>query len=131
MMPPHPAFVPIPSSCAFVNLSGAFFIRSEGVIGPTIGTWVGDDQADSDGQVDQRFLLTFADFALTEITNGITLKISADSVGTARIGEWIEATVLVRNSSGSLVFADAVIATAAGTELMRVHGTFRSIERRS
>jgi hypothetical protein len=119
------------SSSRFVNLSGTFFIRSEESVGPTFGTWIGEEQADAERVVDRGFLLTFADFAMTEVTNGITVNISADCMGSARVGDWIEATVAVRSESSALIFADAVIALATGHELMRVHGLFRPFKRRA
>lgn len=127
---PRAGFVPMASSSPFVILAGTFFIRSEGSTGPTFGTWIGEEQADSAGAVDRGFLLTFADFALTEATNGITVSVSADCTGTARVGDWIEATVAVRSESSLLIFADAVIASTTGHELMRVHGLFRPFKKR-
>jgi hypothetical protein len=142
--PPQPAepragFVPLSSSCPYVTRSGTFFIRPEvrpeegagTTAGTTIGTLIGGDQADAEGVVDRGFLLAFADFALTEVTTGITLKMSADYMGTARVGDWLEATVCVRSKSSALIFADVVIASSTGDELMRAHGTFRPYKERA
>jgi hypothetical protein len=133
--PPQPAepragFVPLSSSCPYVTRSGTFFIRPQEGAGTRIGTWLGENQADSEGVVDRGFLLAFADFALTEVTEAITLKLSADYMGSARTGDWIEATVFVRSRSSSLIFAEVVIAAESGDELMRVHGTFRPYKKR-
>lgn len=128
---PRAGFVPVSSGSPFVIVSGTFFIRSEGSAGPTFGTWIGEEQADSEGIVDRGFLLTFADFALTEATNGITVNVSADCMATARVGDWIEATVAVRGESSTLIFADAVIALATGPPLMRVRGMFRPFKKRA
>jgi hypothetical protein len=143
-LPPQPAqpragFVPLSSSCPYVTRSGTYFIRPQGradegagtTVGTTIGTWIGGDQADSEGVVDRGFLLAFADFALTEVTTAITLKLSADYMGTARVGDWLEATVFVRSKSSALIFADVVIASTSGDELMRAHGTFRPYKERA
>jgi hypothetical protein len=119
---PPPGFVPLSSSCAFVNAAGKFYIRSE-ADKQIVGTWIGSDQADSNGNVDRGFLLTFADFALTEVTNAITIRLCADYVGNAKVGDWIEANIVIRHAPGALIFADAVVA-ADNSELVRIHGTF-------
>jgi acyl-coenzyme A thioesterase PaaI-like protein len=127
---PRAGFVPVASSCPYVTRSGTFFIRPDAGAGTTLGTQLGENQADSAGVVDRGFLLAFADFALTEVTEAITLKLSADYMGSARAGDWIEATVFVRSRSSELVFADVVIASEGGDELIRAHGTFRPYKKR-
>lgn len=128
---PPRGFAPLLSSCEFVNRAGAFFMNAHAAAGLSLGTWIGAEQADAEGNADRGFLLTFGDFALTEATQGITLRLSADSLGTARIGEWIEARVTqFANHAGALVFAEAVI--EAGTRpLMRLHGAFLPFVKRS
>lgn len=128
---PPAGFLPLTSSCAFVTLAGTFFIRSREGAPTAVGAWIGREQANSEGLADRGFLLTFADFALTEVTDAITVRISAEFAATARIGDWIQATVAVRGTEGSLLFADAVVAGAGGAELMRVHGTFLPVKKRS
>ena len=130
-LPPPEGFLPLVSSCAFVTLAGNFFIRSGEGAPTAVGTWIGQEQVNSEGLVDRGFLLTFADFALTEVTDAITVRISAEFIATAQIGNWIQATVVVRSIPGNLLFADAVVAVATGAELMRVHGTFLPVKSRS
>jgi hypothetical protein len=85
---------------------------------------VGTDQADAAGNADRGFLLTFGDFALTEVTQGITLRLSADCMGTARLGDWIEARVIrCVSDSSALIFAEAVIESGS-KQVMRLHGAF-------
>jgi hypothetical protein len=128
---PPSGFAPLASSCEFVNRAGAFFSSAQGTAGLTIGTWIGADQADAFGNADRGFLLTFGDFALTEATQGITLRLSADSLGAAQVGDWIEARVTpFAGDAGELIFAGAVI--QAGTRpLMRLHGAFFPFKKRS
>jgi acyl-coenzyme A thioesterase PaaI-like protein len=121
---PPPGFAPLPSRSPFVNRAGEFFVREEDDGSRTVGAWIGDEQANSEGFVHGGFLLTFADFAMTIVTTGITLNLSADFLRPARIGDWIEARVIVRKASDTLIFADA-IATCGGRALMRISGLFR------
>jgi len=123
-------FTPLPSKSPFVNRAGAFFIRTEPDGTRSVGTWVGEDQANSEGYAHGGFLLAFADFALTIVTTGITLNMTADFLRPARVGDWIEARINVRKRSESLVFADAIISTG-DAELMRIGGLFRPFERRA
>lgn len=128
---PPSGFAPLSSSCEFVNRAGAFFMNAQGTAGAAFGTWVGAEQADAAGNADRGFLLTFGDFVLTEATQGITLRLSADCLGAARIGDWIEARVSqFASDAGALIFAGAVI--RAGTRpLMRLHGAFLPFVKRS
>ena len=124
METPPPGFKPLESESPFIQRSGRFFMRTEGT--PTLGTFIDAVQADADGFADRAFLLTFADFALTDVTQGITLKVSADVLGRARLGDWVEAAVLIRSSADRLIFADAIL-TAGGAPVLRVHGMFRPV----
>jgi hypothetical protein len=118
-----PGFEPLSSSCEFVTRAGTFFICSDGE-SARLGAWVGTDQADAAGNADRGFLLTFGDFALTEVTQGITLRLSVDCLGAARLGDWIEARVIkCGTDSSTLIFAEAVI-ESGGKQVMRLHGAF-------
>lgn len=121
---PPPGFYPLSSSCEFVNRAGSFFQHTQSTGGLTFGTRVGPDQADADGNADRGFLLTFGDFALTEATQGITLRLSADCLGTAQVGAWVEARIVqFPADTGALIFAEAVIESGS-RPLMRLHGAF-------
>jgi hypothetical protein len=128
---PPPGFEPLSSSCEFVTRAGTFFMSGAGTAKPTLGTFIGADQADAAGNADRGFLLTFGDFALTELTQGITLRLAADSLGTARIGDWVEAHVTqFANAAAAPVFAEALI-KAGAQPLMRLHGAFLPFVNRS
>jgi acyl-coenzyme A thioesterase PaaI-like protein len=130
MRAPPAGFVPLPTGSPFVNRAGEFFIRKEEDGSQTVGTWIGPDQANSEGFVHGGFLLTFADFAMTSVTTGITLNLSADFLRPARIGDWIEARIVVRKASDTLIFADA-ITTAEERALLRVSGLFLPFRKRT
>ena len=127
---PPPGFAPLATRSPFVSRAGEFFIRQEEDGSQSVGTWVGQDQANSEGFVHGGFLLTFADFAMTTVTTGITLTLSADFLRPARIGDWIQATIVVRKASDTLVFADA-ITTCDDRALMRISGLFRPFKKRT
>jgi acyl-coenzyme A thioesterase PaaI-like protein len=128
--PPPQGFAELESRSPFVNRAGQFFIREAADGSRKVGTWVGEDQANSEGFAHGGFLLTFADFALTIITVGITLNMTADFLRPARVSDWIEMDVQIRKSSSSLIFADGIV-TGNGQALMRVGGLFKPFEKRS
>jgi len=127
---PPPGFALLPSTSPFVSAAGRFFTaETDGCC--RIGTWIGSQQADSQRVADPGFLAAFADFALTDVTTGITLRMSMDYLGPRpSVGEWLEAVVKVRAVSPGLVFADTIVVTGAGREVMRVNGMFRPFRRR-
>ncbi len=128
-LPPE-GFRPFPSRSPYVNRAGAFYIR-DGADGTRIvGAWVGPDQANTEGFAHGGFLLTFADFALSVLTMGITLSVTADFLRPARVGDWIEAGINIRKSSDTLTFADAVV-TSNGQDVLRVSGLFRPYEKKA
>jgi acyl-coenzyme A thioesterase PaaI-like protein len=127
---PPAGFAPLATVSPFVNRAGEFFIRPEEDGSQTVGTWIGPDQANSEGFVHGGFLLTFADFAMTTVTAGITLNLSADFLRPARIGDWIEARIIVRKASDTLIFADA-IATGGDRAVLRVSGLFLPFRKRA
>lgn len=94
-----------------------------------MGAWLDATHADADGTIDRRFLAMFADFALTDVTNAITLQIAIECLGAARAGDWIEAAVVIQGEAGPLIFADAVVADGRGRTLMRVRGTLTPFKR--
>ena len=126
---PPPGYRPLRSKSPFVNRAGSFHIRDNADGSRSMGTWIGEDQANSEGYAHGGFLLTFADFAMTIVSNAITLNITADFLRPARTGDWIEAVINIRKRSETLIFADAIITTGEH-ELMRVGGLFRPFEKR-
>jgi acyl-coenzyme A thioesterase PaaI-like protein len=128
--PPPTGFEPLPSGSPFVNRAGAFYVRRDADGGSTVGVWVGPEQANSEGFAHGGFLLAFADFAISIVTMGITLNLSADFMRAARVGQWIQARIVVRKKSDTLVFADAII-TGGDVDLVRVSALLRPFEKRA
>jgi acyl-coenzyme A thioesterase PaaI-like protein len=127
--PPH-GFQPLPSASPFVQRAGTFFIRNEPDGRSSVGAWAGEDQANAEGFVHGGFLLTMADFAFSIVAFGITLSLTADFLRPARRGDWIEARIVIRKSSDTLIFADALI-EAGGRTVMRTSGLFQPFVRRA
>ena len=127
--PPPSGFRPLASRSPFVNGAGDFHVRDNDDGSRSVGTWIGEAQCNSEGYAHGGFLLTFADFTLTIMTNAITLNINADFLRPARLGAWIEGLVHIRKQSPTLIFADEII-TCEGQELMRVGGLFKPYEKR-
>lgn len=127
MRPPPEGYRVLPSRSPFVNRTATFYLRDESDGSRRVGTWIGEQQANSEGFAHGGFLLTFADFALSILTHAITLNITADFLRPGRLGDWIEMTVVERKRSSTLVFADALV-TSGEVELMRVSGLFRPFE---
>lgn len=129
LAPPPPGFQPFPSRSPFVQRAGTFYIRDDAAGGKTVGAWIGHDQSNAEGFAHGGYLMAFCDFALSTVVMGITLNLSADFLRPARQGSWIEARIVERKRSESLVFADAVI-VSADTELLRTSGVFRPFVKR-
>lgn len=126
---PPPGFRPFPSRSPFVQRAGIFYVRDETDGSHTVGAWVGHDQSNTEGFAHGGYLMAFSDFALSTVVMGITLNLSADFLRPARKGAWIEARIVERKRSDSLVFADAVI-VSEGRELLRISGVFRPFIKR-
>ena len=127
--PPPEGFIPFPSRSPFVNRAGSFFIREDADGTRIVGCWVGPDQANSEGYAHGGFLLTFADFALSLLSMGITISMTTDFLRAARVGDWLEARINIRKASATLIFADTII-TAGGQDVLRAGGLFRPFEKR-
>jgi acyl-coenzyme A thioesterase PaaI-like protein len=132
VIPPAPptGFVPMAPPGIFLNRAAFYFGRDEAGGATSVGTWITEDQANSEQVAHGGFLLTFADFALSYVLLGITLNLSADFLRPAPVGEWLEAKVIARRRSASLIFADA-IATTNGRDALRISGIFRPFEKRA
>jgi acyl-coenzyme A thioesterase PaaI-like protein len=127
---PPEGFAPLTSKSPFVNRIGTFYVRKGAEGSRTVGAYVDEVRVNSESCAHGGFLLAFADFALSIVTNGITVNITADFLRPARLGDWIEARINIRKSSAALIFADAIIVSGRH-ELMRVGGLFRPFEKKS
>lgn len=127
---PPEGFAPLASKSPFINRIGTFYVRKGADGSRTVGAYVDEIRTNSENYAHGGFLLAFADFALSIVTNGITVNITADFLRPARAGDWIEARINIRKSSAALIFADAILVSGEH-ELMRVGGLFRPFEKKS
>jgi acyl-coenzyme A thioesterase PaaI-like protein len=99
----------------------------------TVGTWLGQNQANGQGFAHGGFLLTLADFALTygrfkegQWDPNITLSITAEFIGPAKLDDWIEARTRIFKRSSSLVFSEVHL-SVDGKVIMRASGVCRPV----
>ncbi|TZG24715.1 PaaI family thioesterase [Sphingomonas montanisoli] len=127
--PPH-GFVHLPGPGKFIGRSADYFIRRQDDGNHSLGTLICEGQSNTQGFAHGGFLMTFADFAMTIITMGITINLTADFIRPVKVGEWIEAQVVTRKRTANLIFADAM-ATTNGREVLRMSGVFKPVPNRA
>jgi acyl-coenzyme A thioesterase PaaI-like protein len=123
---PPAGFVHLPGPGPFIARSADYFIRRQDDGNHTLGTLICEAQSNTQGFAHGGFLMTFADFALTIIPMGITINLTADFIRPVKVGEWIEAQVIVRKRTANLIFADAM-ATCNGRDVLRISGVFKPV----
>ncbi|MFC3173764.1 hotdog domain-containing protein [Novosphingobium bradum] len=121
-------YVPYGGNSPFVR-HAAQFHRREADGRRWVGCRIGVEQANSEGYAHGGFLAAFADFALADTVMGITLSLTIDYIRPARLGDWIEAEIIERKRSASLVFADAMVCSGR-CDLVRISGVFRPFVKR-
>lgn len=126
---PPPGFEPLASRSPFINRAAEFFVRREDDGSSTVGTWIEEEQSNAEGFAHGGFLLAFADFAITIVTMAITLNLSADFMRPPRVGTWLQARIVVRKKSDTLVFADAIM-TDGKHDMVRISALLRPFEKR-
>ena len=124
-----PGFRPVSLMNPFIDRVGVFYVRTEEDGSQALGSWIGHDQSNSQGFAHGGFLLSFADYALSHLTSGIPLNLTANFLRPARVGQWMQARVSVRKASARLIFADAIV-SCEDREVLRVSGLLRPIEKR-
>jgi acyl-coenzyme A thioesterase 13 len=126
-------FAPLFRTSPFLDLLGPFFYRpAEG--GFVIGLRVDEKHVNARSTAHGGFLLTLADMALGYTAEAsadppirlTTVNISADFVGEARIGDWVEAQVDIQRIGRRLVFANAFLVTR-GKRITRASAVFARI----
>ena len=123
-------FAPIFRTSPFLDMPGPIFYRPV-ESGFVIGLRVDEKHGNARGAAHGGFLLTLADITLgyTAAASAdpplqlTTVSISADFVGHARIGDWVEAQVDIRRIGQRLVFANAFL-VAQGKRITRVSAVF-------
>jgi uncharacterized protein (TIGR00369 family) len=97
-----------------------------------IGTWLRDVHCNSRGLLHGGVIAALADnamglscgMAMPAIQGLVTISLTVDYVGSAKIGQWLQVEPRVLKAGRSMGFADAII-TADGATIARSSATFR------
>lgn len=127
---PAQGFAPLFRTSPFLDRIGPFFARGRGAE-MSIGLRVLDHHLNARGLVHGGVLMTMADIALgyamattEEPPLGlVTSNLSADLVGSAKPGDWIETRVDIQKIGRTLAFANAYL-QVGDTRIARVSGVF-------
>jgi len=101
-----------------------------------LGFWAAPAHANSRGFVHGGMLSALADNAMglscgEQLAGGpslLTVSLSVDFLGSARLGQWVEIRPTVNRAGATLCFAEALI-TADGASCAKAHATFRVVQR--
>jgi acyl-coenzyme A thioesterase 13 len=129
--PPPPGFEPLFRSSPFLETVGPFFYRKEPDGTFVVGVRVLPKHANARGSAHGGLLLTLLDIALgyraafsqdppAALT---TASLSADFVGSPKVGDWVEAHVDVQKVGSRLAFANAFL-VVNGERLVRANAVF-------
>jgi acyl-coenzyme A thioesterase 13 len=127
---PAPGFQPLFRSSPVIDLIGPVYSRGEGR-DLALGLRAESKHCNMRGGVHGGILATLADVALgyamafstTPPTGLVTVNLTLDFAGTARVGDWIEARVDVQKQGGRLAFANCYI-TVGEQRIVRASGVF-------
>src|ERR1700741_3863426 len=109
---PPPGYAPLFRTSPFLETVGPLFYRKEEGGGFVIGLRVAEKHTNARGGAHCGVLMTLLDIALgyrTAITENppatlITANLTADFIGGAKIGDWVDAHVEVQKVGGRLAF---------------------------
>ena len=109
-------FRPHYRSSPMLDLLGPFYSQGEGK-DLVLGVRVADKHANSRGFAHAGLFLTLADVALGYAVAAsqnppvslVTASITADFVGSAKVGDWVEAKVDVQRVGGKIAFANCYL----------------------
>lgn len=131
-----PGFVPLvwPGFCTLI---GPLWSRPVGD-GPdvVIGLRIEPRHANSGGYAHGGLISTLADIALTHAILRrcgpefliVTVSMNIDFTGSAKLGDWVEAEVLVTKSEGSLAFAQCNL-RVEGQAIVHASGVLKRLKR--
>lgn len=142
-------FEPVKSGTPFVDLAGPFYFKEEGRL-VAIGLMLEEKHCNSAGTAHGGLIATMADFALGnsighasisdeereqwrstgQLTRKpvprVTVSMTNDYAGTAKIGDWIEMHVDIQRLGRSLSFANAYL-HLRGNRIARASGVYRNL----
>jgi len=128
-MPVPPEFSRLRSS-PFSDLAGPFYVCDEGGL-PVVGLVVEPTHANTMGFAHGALLATLADIALGQSlkaalpvgTSAVTANMNLTYLGSAAVGDWIEARTTLDKQGKRLVFATCELTSTSGL-IAKVVATF-------
>lgn len=119
-------FAPLENTGPYLENAGPLQKGADGAIGLEIEP----RHLNAAGAAHGGFLASIADHAMGRAVNdslddagAVTVSLTTDYLGPAKLGDWIEARTEVERMGGSLAFADCAI-TTGGREIVRARGVF-------
>jgi len=131
---PPAGFKPIVHSNPFGAHIGPIYEREEGDQFWR-GFYVGEKHSNSASIAHGGVLMTFADVVLARAVsreiNGmaVTVRMTCDFLGPARLNVWVEGTASVTRATRSLVFVEGTL-SVAGKPIFAAQGLFKPIRQR-
>jgi acyl-coenzyme A thioesterase 13 len=128
---PPPGFEPLFRTSPFLETVGPFFHRKTADGGFVIGLRIAEKHANARGTAHGGLLMTLLDItlgyraALSESppANLTTANLTADFIGAAKVGDWVEAHVEVQKVGSRLAFANAFL-VVNGDHIVRGSAVF-------
>lgn len=116
----------------FLHANGPFYAKAEGDK-LVIGFPIEERHTNSNGVAHGGMILGFSDFMLTAGLNWgaklsrflVTVSVSCDFAGPAKLGDWVEGRVDVLRVTRSMVFGQGLITTGNGDLVARVSGVMK------
>ena len=127
---PPEGFVEHIGRSAFMDHNGPFYKKGRGN-DLVIGTYVAEHHINSGGVAHGGFIATLVDAAmgyayatLTDPPGGaVTVNLTIDYAGIAKLGDWVESKVDIQKSSGRIIFMN-VFLVCNGKRIVRASGVF-------
>lgn len=124
-------FIPLNRPSPFIHTIGPVYIKDAGAR-PIIGLPIEDKHANARGIAHGGVLASLADIALgynlvfsTSPPRAlVTVHLTVDFIGSAKIGDWVEAHVEIQKQEGRTAFASARL-ISGNKQLARASGIFR------
>lgn len=126
-----PGFHPVARRSGFLDLVGPLLVDDTDPRAPVYGLRVGEQHANSRGGVHGGVLTTLADVALgygSVAAHGVTIalvtaNLTVDYIGSAGVGDWLEARTSLQRMGSRLAFATCEI-TTSGRLVASCRGVF-------
>jgi acyl-coenzyme A thioesterase PaaI-like protein len=143
-------FERVKTGTPFVDLAGPFYFKEEGSV-VAIGLLVEEKHCNSAGPAHGGLIATMADIALgnsighasisaeeremwrstgqlpRQPVPRVTVSMSCDYSGSAKLGDWIEMHVDIQRLGKSLSFANAYLDSIGGDRIARASGVYRNL----